>query len=150
MEFDKSKVYTVLNADEVKIGSKGYFADRLLSLKQIVETREFDCFGTVDFIYTDDREYCFQNDRIGCCCYFYPVDKEEPEITEVTAVEWDNRPHFMKVWNNCYEDSYNMLVVHIRSADHSHPVVAVDCENEDICCFKHCAEIVLKKVEPEE
>ena len=32
MEFDKSKVYTALNADEVKVGSKGYFADTLAGL----------------------------------------------------------------------------------------------------------------------
>lgn len=37
MEFDKTKVYTALNADEVKEGSKGYFFDELDSLKHAVE-----------------------------------------------------------------------------------------------------------------
>lgn len=37
MEFDKSKVYTSVNADELKIGSKGYFADSLEFLKKQVE-----------------------------------------------------------------------------------------------------------------
>ena len=32
MTFDKSKVYTALNADEVKIGSKGYFGNSLSEL----------------------------------------------------------------------------------------------------------------------
>lgn len=38
MEFDKSKVYTALNADELKIGSKVYLADDLADLRHIVET----------------------------------------------------------------------------------------------------------------
>jgi hypothetical protein len=37
MTFDKNKVYTALNADEVKIGSKGYFADSLMLLKELVD-----------------------------------------------------------------------------------------------------------------
>lgn len=37
MEFDKSKIYTVVNADEVKIGSKGYFANTILELETCVE-----------------------------------------------------------------------------------------------------------------
>ena len=33
MEFDVSKVYTAVNADELPIGSKCYFADDLRKLK---------------------------------------------------------------------------------------------------------------------
>lgn len=36
MEFDKSRVYTSVNADEVKVGSKGYLANSLESLKEFV------------------------------------------------------------------------------------------------------------------
>ncbi len=36
MEFDKSKVYTAVNADELKVGSKCYFADNLADLKELV------------------------------------------------------------------------------------------------------------------
>ena len=32
MEFDKSRMYTVVNTDEVKLGSIGYFADNIYSL----------------------------------------------------------------------------------------------------------------------
>ena len=38
MKFDKSKVYTTLNADELKIGSKVYLADDLADLRNRVET----------------------------------------------------------------------------------------------------------------
>lgn len=34
MNFDETRLYTVVNADKVKIGSKGYFADTLTALKQ--------------------------------------------------------------------------------------------------------------------
>lgn len=36
MEFDKSKVYTALNADELKVGSKVVVGDNLLELKECV------------------------------------------------------------------------------------------------------------------
>ena len=38
MEFDKSRVYTAVNADELKVGSKCIFADSLATLKACVET----------------------------------------------------------------------------------------------------------------
>lgn len=37
MEFAKAKIFTALNADEVKVGSKGYFADNLRSLRGAAE-----------------------------------------------------------------------------------------------------------------
>lgn len=37
MKFDKTRVYTALNADEVKVGSKGYFADNISDLKRKVD-----------------------------------------------------------------------------------------------------------------
>ena len=53
MKFDKSKVYTALNADELKIGSKCIFANCLADLMDAVEndkknqvgrfTKAFDC-----------------------------------------------------------------------------------------------------------
>ena len=43
MTFDKNKVYTALNADEVKIGSKGYFADSLEDLRAFVSEDDDPC-----------------------------------------------------------------------------------------------------------
>ena len=45
MEFDKSRVYTVLNADELPIGSKCVFADTVKALREEVETGD-----TVDVV----------------------------------------------------------------------------------------------------
>ncbi len=36
MEFDKSRVYTSVNADELKVGSKVIVGDNLLELKECV------------------------------------------------------------------------------------------------------------------
>lgn len=43
MEFDKSRVYTALNADELKVGDKVYVADSLSDLKRLVEMNMSDC-----------------------------------------------------------------------------------------------------------
>lgn len=40
MKFDKSKVYTALNADEVKVGSRGCIADTIAGLKDRVENED--------------------------------------------------------------------------------------------------------------
>lgn len=45
MEFDKSRVYTALNADELKVGSKVIFADCLSILKLCVA--KYDGIGTI-------------------------------------------------------------------------------------------------------
>ena len=45
MEFDKSRVYTVLNADELPIGSKCVFADTVKALREEVGTGD-----TVDVV----------------------------------------------------------------------------------------------------
>ena len=41
MPFNTERVYTALNADEVKIGSKGYFADTIERLKIFVKVSFF-------------------------------------------------------------------------------------------------------------
>ena len=45
MKFDKSKVYTALNADELKIGSKCIFANCLADLMDAVENNESEKTG---------------------------------------------------------------------------------------------------------
>ncbi len=48
MEFDKSKIYTAVNADELKVGSKCYFADDIKSLeKQVHDEFDVDVFDNL-------------------------------------------------------------------------------------------------------
>lgn len=64
MEFDKSKIYTVLNADELKLGSKVYVADSLEALQSYVEDNNNAQICTIKRI----MEKCY---RGRFCVYEY-------------------------------------------------------------------------------
>lgn len=58
MEFDKSRVYTALNADELQIGSKCIFADTVEELKQRVLNAEV-FVKTLSRVYTESEDARF-------------------------------------------------------------------------------------------
>lgn len=64
MEFDKSKVYTVVNADELKVGSKCIFADTLAELRALVQECEGYSKSELREIREDDEVYRFV-DKVG-------------------------------------------------------------------------------------
>lgn len=78
MEFDKSKVFTALNADEVKVGSKGYYADTIKDLRDIVE-QEYGgwCYREIEKITEDSYSSRFKIKDNCCYTFFYLV--EEPK-----------------------------------------------------------------------
>ena len=57
MQFDKSKVYTALNADELKIGSKVLLADTLSELKRLVENNVIP--DTLEFVRAETYQMRF-------------------------------------------------------------------------------------------
>lgn len=57
MTYDKSRVYTALNADELKIGSKVIVADSIFELKTKVEN---DDVVELTHIYGEEDEYRFE------------------------------------------------------------------------------------------
>lgn len=69
MEFDKSKVYTAANADELKVGSRCLFADTVRGLRRKVEeerdTNRVETFyrlhnnGGDDLFVGNDCTYCY-------------------------------------------------------------------------------------------
>ena len=76
MTFDKSKVYTVLNADEVKAGSKGYFADSINVLRKLVEKNaNLEVLRKVD---EEDSPYRFVKDGTQYAL-FYLVEEPQEE-----------------------------------------------------------------------
>ena len=77
MEFDKSKVYTSVNADEVKLGSAGYFADNIYSLQQAVQHNDKECFGKVDCIKGISTGFRFVADNGTCFSLFYFIEEQE-------------------------------------------------------------------------
>ncbi len=58
MNFDKSKVFTALNADEVKVGSKGYFANNLDALKRLVNENALT--SVLNKVYTEKKGARFE------------------------------------------------------------------------------------------
>lgn len=79
MDFDKSKVYTVITADEVEIGSKGYYADCPKDLEERVNSDNKTYYDTLIGITPTSEVYRF---KIGAAfsseyALFYLV--EEPE-----------------------------------------------------------------------
>lgn len=77
MEFDKSRVFTALNADEVKVGSKGYFADSIRILKETIkETLKDSCaaaYGEIDEIKDDSCLCRFSIKKKSAYSFFYLV-----------------------------------------------------------------------------
>lgn len=69
MTFDKSRVYTALNADELKIGSKCFFADTIQDLRIKMQSEGVD--GGVEELtglYDDDSVARFRSFN---CTYIY-------------------------------------------------------------------------------
>lgn len=79
MELDESKLFTLVNADKVKIGSKGYYADDLKTLKERINShsKNKEYFGEVDKIYDTGATYRFAIKNNTKFALFYLA--EEPE-----------------------------------------------------------------------
>lgn len=74
MEFDKSKVYTAVNADELEIGSKVIMASDLTTLKCYVRDR----YGVTELQRVRNEDWIARFEADGMCyalCYLI----EEPE-----------------------------------------------------------------------
>lgn len=80
MDFDKSKVYTVMTADEVKIGSKGYYADCPKDLEERVNSDDKKHYDTVAIINPSSETYRFNMEK-GSASYalFYLVEEPKKE-----------------------------------------------------------------------
>lgn len=79
MEFDESKVYTLVNADKVRAGSRGYFADNLRDLKYIVEHDCSEEYGEITEIKNNSYATRFKIENY-LFMLFYLV--EEPKIED--------------------------------------------------------------------
>lgn len=138
MEFDTTRVFTALNAGEVKVGSKGYFADNLEELKRYVKTDSY--LLTLTSIEDAGQTYRF-NAQNYSYALFYLVKEPEAKAEPKEVASWDSRPRIMEVWNNDYSEAQELKVLDIRHmGGWISPVVAID-ERGNIYTFKHCAEL---------
>lgn len=80
MKFNVDKVYTSVNADKVKIGSKGYFSDALKYLKDAVEQEQGEKYGEIAEIKDETYESRFKIKDDYFYGLFYLV--EDPKKTE--------------------------------------------------------------------
>ena len=76
MEFDKSRVYTAVNADELQIGSKCIFADTVRGLRRKVE-EDIDCLEIFYRLYNNGGDDLFVgNDCTYCYAYLIELPAE--------------------------------------------------------------------------
>ena len=143
MEFDKSKIYTPINAEEAKIGSKGYFENTLKKLKSVF--KESENLRTLIEVGDEDSTYRFVDSKGFCRQFFYLVSEPE-EPKEVTADKWDNTPRIMKVWDGddfCKAKEARVMCIIPKEFNVLYPVITVP-SNGNLGCvnyYEHCAEI---------
>lgn len=143
MNFDKSKVFTPLNADEVKAGSKGYFADSLNVLKRLVNEKAFT--DVLKAVYPEDWSARFgKKDCNASFPLFYLVEEPQEEKyrpyenTDELIEDWKERTlaygsaYFSKnpmfcpsIWVKGDRDSIRKFLItdfncsYIKSKDHA-------------------------------
>ena len=78
MEFDKSRVYTAVNADELKIGSKCIFADTVKGLRRKVE-EDADCVETFYRLYNNGVDDLFVGNNFTYCYAYLIEPPDEPK-----------------------------------------------------------------------
>lgn len=102
MEFNKSKVYTALNADELKIGSKVICANDLDSLKQRVSA---ECeVSTLKGVFDESHERRFQIESRGAWPLVYLIS--EPEETWIAYLyrRKSIKPYLTACRSDCWEE----------------------------------------------
>lgn len=85
MEFDKSRVYTALNADELKVGSKVFLADDLSVLKKLVRMNSID-ISTIRKIRDETYKARFV-DSADAYMLAYLIDEPEEEVLKWTDLK---------------------------------------------------------------
>lgn len=105
MEFDKSRVYTALNADELKVGSEVIVADDLSHLKDFVKD---EVIYTLEHVTAESQGYRFVAN--GGICYLLAYLVAEPEEKRL---KWTDL-----VIGDIITDGFNVaMVTHISSID---------------------------------
>ena len=89
MKFEKSRVYTALNADELKRGSKCIFADTVSGLRQAVQDKEFDTHVQILTRVSDDDSVArFLTSNYHQWVYAYLIEPPaEPKYKPFESVE---------------------------------------------------------------
>ena len=120
MTFNKSRVYTALNADEVKVGSKGVFADNVDWLKHFVKDERH--ISTVEKIESENMVYRFRNIKGDNYQLFYlweePEEKKYRPYKDTEEMIADYKKHF-------YVDNtnYTMPLIWVKEKVNDNPML---------------------------
>lgn len=121
MEYDKSKVYTTLNADELKGGVKVIVADTLERLKSRVRENDVSKWsGRLLSVWPEDYEYRFQFEDKDKYALAYLV--EEPE-----GLKWTD----LKVGDVITNRKETSMVISIDSEDDYHILAGGEILNDE-------------------
>lgn len=116
MEFDKSRVYTTLNAEDLPIGSKCIFADDLNSLREKVQEAEFHV-SKLTAVEQDCELYRFDDtDDAYALAYLVELPKKpkhKPFSSKAIALEVINK-HGGWLKPNEREEQYLLTGIHNR------------------------------------
>lgn len=139
MKFDKSKVYTLLNADEVKDGSEGYFADNLEDLKDIVEHERDDYYGKIGSIEAEGYPCRFHKKDKYCYGLFYLLKEPEEEKfrpykdTDEMIEDFKKRYNAYGGWSGKDNPMYNpMIWIKTKGAEKNKYLITRFHENTNV------------------
>lgn len=138
MEFDKSRVYTALNADEVKVGSKGYFTNNIFSLQQAVQRNDKERFGKIDYIRGTGTGFRFAADNGSCFSLFYFIEEQEEKKLRPYRDSDEMVEDFKKRFNVCVQP-YEMPLIWIKIKDTDKKYLVVHFASSLTIC--HYAEV---------
>lgn len=139
MEFDKSKVFTALNADEIKQGSKGYFANSIRILKETIkETLKDSCaatYGEIDEIKDDSCACRFIIKKNSAYSFFYLVEKpKEKELRPYKDTD-EMIDHFCRHFNLIPQD-HRLPTLWVKNDNRKYLITRVS-ENTVTMCFEN-------------
>lgn len=88
MEFDKKRVYSATDADKVKLGSIGYFADSLGQLKTLVEYGKAGDMHSLTTVYSEDSAYRFSYGAMQWNLFYLIEERKEELCTHKELAYW--------------------------------------------------------------
>lgn len=135
MEFDKLKVYTALNADEIKPGSKGYFVDTLENLKDVVQNERSKYYGEIKEIEAESYgcRFC-KKDSYGYSLFYLVEEPKKKELRPYKDTD-EMIDHFCRHFNLIPQD-YRLPTLWVKNDNRKYLITRVS-ENTVTICFEN-------------
>jgi len=88
MEFDKNRIYTAVNADELPIGSRCLFADTIRGLRRKVgEEKDTNCAETFYRLHNDGGDDLFVGNDCAYCYAYLIEPPAEPKYKPFESID---------------------------------------------------------------